>query len=95
MRKMLMGLIIVGLGCFAILFSLVKASDHKAQNPSPARHGVLDLSVWDFQGEQVVSLDGQWEFYWDQLLRPGEHLLFLLDICRYPVFGSMRMKTGV
>ncbi|AIQ28212.1 histidine kinase [Paenibacillus sp. FSL P4-0081] len=71
MRKMLMGLIIVGLGCFAILFGLVKASDHKAQNPAPARHGVLDLSAWNFQGEQVVSLDGQWEFYWDQLLRPG------------------------
>jgi hypothetical protein len=32
------------------------------------RHGVLDLTGWDFQKDGVVKLDGEWEFYWKQLL---------------------------
>lgn len=29
--------------------------------------GVLDLTVWDFNKNGVVNLDGEWEFYWKQL----------------------------
>lgn len=33
-----------------------------------AHQGVLDLSNWDFPQDGVISLDGEWEFYWQQLL---------------------------
>ncbi len=34
--------------------------------------GNIDLSHWNFQGDGSVRLDGEWEFYWDQLIEPGE-----------------------
>jgi signal transduction histidine kinase len=30
--------------------------------------GVLDLTNWDFKRDGTVRLDGEWEFYWNQLL---------------------------
>lgn len=37
-----------------------------------ARNGILDLSGWNFSVDGNVSLDGDWAFYWDELLLPGE-----------------------
>jgi two-component system sensor histidine kinase ChiS len=34
--------------------------------------GVLNLSDWDLQRDGPVSLDGDWEFYWEQLLEPRD-----------------------
>lgn len=39
---------------------------------SKAEKGVLDLSRWNFQKNGVVSLDGEWEFYWQHLLTPDD-----------------------
>ncbi|HWR30894.1 MAG TPA: 7TM diverse intracellular signaling domain-containing protein, partial [Negativicutes bacterium] len=37
--------------------------------PSPrAVKGVMDLSEWDFSTGGTVPLNGEWEFYWNQLL---------------------------
>lgn len=33
-----------------------------------ARQGVLDLSVWNPEQDERIKLDGEWEFYWEQLL---------------------------
>jgi two-component system sensor histidine kinase ChiS len=37
-----------------------------------AVQGVLDLSGWDFAIDGNVALNGQWEFYWQQLLTPDD-----------------------
>lgn len=37
-----------------------------------ANQGMLELSDWDFAKQGNVSLDGNWAFYWDALLAPGE-----------------------
>lgn len=34
--------------------------------------GVLDLRQWDFEQNSVVNLNGEWEFYWAQLLTPAD-----------------------
>jgi len=34
--------------------------------------GVLDLRGWDFEQQGTLSLEGEWEFYWGQLLSPQE-----------------------
>lgn len=37
-----------------------------------AVQGILDLRGWDFGKDGVLSLEGEWEFYWQQLLAPGD-----------------------
>jgi sensor histidine kinase YesM len=37
------------------------------------QEGKLDLRTWT--GEEAISLNGDWEFYWDQLLAPEEALM--------------------
>ncbi len=34
--------------------------------------GIVDLTGWDFSKEGPVRLAGKWEFYWQQLLGPGD-----------------------
>lgn len=44
---------------------------------SRVEEGVMDLSYRDLQKEGNIKLDGNWEFYWDQLIQPGS--FFQLD----------------
>ena len=37
-----------------------------------AKQGVLDLTSWDFSKNGSLDIDGQWEFYWRQLLTPAD-----------------------
>ncbi|MGD8191485.1 hybrid sensor histidine kinase/response regulator [Brevibacillus ginsengisoli] len=37
-----------------------------------AKRGVMDLSDWDFHNRGVVNLDGEWEFYEGELLKPAD-----------------------
>jgi diguanylate cyclase (GGDEF)-like protein len=37
-----------------------------------AEKGVLDLMGWDFNRSGIVKLNGEWDFYWQQLLRPED-----------------------
>ncbi|WP_258042373.1 ATP-binding protein [Paenibacillus sp. UNC499MF] len=37
----------------------------------PAVKGILDLQKWDFAENPLVTLDGEWEFYPDQLIPPS------------------------
>jgi hypothetical protein len=37
-----------------------------------AINGFLDLSNWDFQKDDIVRLEGQWEFYWNHFLDPAD-----------------------
>ena len=39
--------------------------------------GSLDLIHWDFRSDGIIALDGEWEFYWQQLLTPDD--LYLAD----------------
>lgn len=37
-----------------------------------ASQGVLELDAWDFERDGLIPLEGQWEFYWNQLLEPRD-----------------------
>ncbi len=41
------------------------------QSVPKAKEGILDLTQWHLEKE-VIRLDGEWEFYWNQLLGPQE-----------------------
>jgi len=35
-------------------------------------NGKIDLANGDYKLDKLVALDGEWEFYWDQLLTPAD-----------------------
>lgn len=37
-----------------------------------ASNGSLNLTKWDFATDGIILLDGEWEFYWQQLLTPDD-----------------------
>ncbi|HEY5586650.1 MAG TPA: histidine kinase [Ruminiclostridium sp.] len=42
--------------------------------PGLALNGNVDLTSVDFTQKESVTLDGQWEFYWDRLLTPQDFI---------------------
>ena len=59
---LLLLLLVAGAAAFAV----------PAAQPPVVEQGVLDLSRWRLNRDGPVKLDGQWEFYWNQLLAPDD-----------------------
>lgn len=60
---------------FMFLVCIVSGcTDHQSTSPR-AEKGVIDLSRWDFKKDGTISLSGEWQFYWYQLLAPGDFAL--------------------
>jgi signal transduction histidine kinase/CheY-like chemotaxis protein len=60
-----------------LLFCLLLATGCQLNSPQKAplaKNGVLDLRGWDFEKNGTVRLDGEWEFYWEQLLQPKDFI---------------------
>lgn len=53
-----------------IPLSIYIDDDHR-MNEMYVRNGVMDLSSWDYERNKRIKLDGEWEFYWNQLLPPS------------------------
>lgn len=43
---------------------------HKTPNHPKVEGGVIDLRDWEFSENQTITLDGEWAFYPNQLLKP-------------------------
>ncbi|BBH23104.1 histidine kinase [Paenibacillus baekrokdamisoli] len=65
------GLTLIPLLSFVLLVGLYDYAVPNRAAPE-ARHGVLDLSGWDFGGRGFVNLDGEWMFYPNKLLSPDD-----------------------
>ncbi|MGC4019280.1 MAG: diguanylate cyclase [Muricomes sp.] len=63
--KCLIAVLILG------ILPLFSVAEQNFEPNMKAEAGIMDLTQLDFQND-VASLDGQWEFYWNQLLNPGE-----------------------
>ena len=50
---------------------LCGCSTQYSQFPSRAQSGLLDLEQYQLT-DRIVPLDGEWEFYWNQLLEPAK-----------------------
>lgn len=37
-----------------------------------AKKGIIDLTAWSYDDNGFIYLNGEWEFYWNKLLSPGE-----------------------
>ncbi|NMA67954.1 MAG: diguanylate cyclase [Desulfitobacterium sp.] len=53
-----------------ILLLLGGCSEYKSASKPKAQGGILDLTQGEF-ADNVIALDGEWEFYWGQFLTPG------------------------
>jgi signal transduction histidine kinase len=73
---------------------MLEATDNKGDRPESARNGVMDLTGWNFESDQVVPLDGQWEFYWNQLLEPGASPAASSGFVEVPGFWRQNKATG-
>jgi len=51
-----------------LTFLIVAVSSPTTTTMPKPHQGVLDLRNWDLERDGIVVLDGEWEFYWNQLL---------------------------
>lgn len=58
--------------CIATFISFSGISATASENPVTALDGIMDLSGWDWEEQPVIKIDGEWEFYWNQLLTPDD-----------------------
>ncbi|MFW5800103.1 MAG: sensor histidine kinase, partial [Spirochaetota bacterium] len=63
---------IVPLFILVLFTGFMLISCNTTKNIPLANKGVMDLSNWDFTKKGIISLDGEWEFYWNQLLKPSD-----------------------
>lgn len=69
-KSEIMSFIIIGLCTILIGFFLMFNTND--ENKEFAKNGVLDLVNWDMKENDILKLDGEWEFYWGQLLTPED-----------------------
>ncbi len=73
-----------------LLFSTIslakRNTDARIDTPPVVKHGSIDLSNWNFDKQGEVSLNGEWEFYWDTLLYPHDFPVTVKP--QYPYFPS-------
>lgn len=55
-----------------MLFSILLFAACNNTNKKEASKGVLDLTNYNFSKNGIASLNGEWEFYWNQLIDPQE-----------------------
>ena len=89
---MLVALVAVSLGCYILLFGLLEATENKGMKPEPSKNGILDMTTWNFNSNEVAPLDGQWEFYWNELLKPEVQPVSTAHSFMYPDFGDIQRK---
>ena len=90
---------IIAAGLLFAIYVIWSAARGVPGSESPeARRGVIDLSGAGLESSRPVKLDGEWEFYWDQLPEPADfannrpQLTGFMRVPRswngYPVGGS-------
>jgi two-component system, sensor histidine kinase ChiS len=61
-----------GLTVFIFLMMLFLSGCGDIRKNTQAVDGLLDLSSWDVEKNEITYLDGSWEFYWGRLLTPND-----------------------
>lgn len=55
-----------------LLHTQLASAQSAAGKPAVDSHGLLDLSAWNQEKQGNIVLSGQWKFFPDQLLNPGQ-----------------------
>ncbi len=72
-KRIFFGILTITLG-FVLIMSLFFFIRHSRKTDTIPRavNGILDLSNVDISKHQTIYLDGEWAFYWKQLLTPDD-----------------------
>jgi len=57
---------------FIIFLFLTQGCLNESAHKPSAVNGLIDLTGYNFSSQRTVKLDGEWEFYWKQLLTPED-----------------------
>ena len=57
---------------FVMIFWVLTGCASQKETPPEAQAGRLDLTRWNFEQQGLAALNGEWEFYWQQLLQPDD-----------------------
>ncbi|HHY72019.1 MAG TPA: response regulator [Bacillus bacterium] len=74
MTKKIVALIVTLLlimGTYSIILAIFKVNSEKYP---VASKGILNLEKWDFQENRTIPLNGEWEFYPNELVSPNDFL---------------------
>ena len=63
---MLMLITVIIISCTYVFAENIYASELQIKK------GFLDATEYDFENDHIISLDGEWEFYWNELLEPDD-----------------------
>lgn len=84
----LRGMLLILLGVLALYYIVQDYRETREDRLTVrVQNGVIDLSNRDFDAKTVVKLDGDWEFYWNRLVMPGDGST---PTGYYPVPGNWR-----
>ncbi|MGD1839833.1 MAG: 7TM-DISM domain-containing protein, partial [Thermonemataceae bacterium] len=53
------------------MLSLVGCKPSPTQAPKVEK-GLIDIGYWNFEKEPIITIDGEWKFYWNELLQPQQ-----------------------
>ena len=73
---------------FTLIIALAGYSEGTKNKATPlVEHGYIDLSEWDFINDGTVTIEGEWDFYWDTLISPNNFPVSIEPL--YPYFPSL------
>lgn len=64
----------ISLGILLIIISLLPSCNSESEKQPMVKKGVLDLRNWDLNSKEVLTLEGEWQFYWNQFLYTDDFL---------------------
>ena len=68
-------IVLIAIGIISMLLFLLPSlydGVQKRDSSLTAERGRMDAATWDIERNPVIQLDGDWEFYWDELLTPED-----------------------
>lgn len=84
-KRILVIIILTVISVTPVLLAITIDSSGSADHFSRAKNGIMDLSEWNVQKDPILPLNGEWEFYWNQLLTPSDF---------HPAGGTAPELTG-
>ena len=89
----------IAFAIIALILTLYGCGGNEISSPAASK-GVIDLRSWDFRGKGPVSLNGEWEFYWNRLYTPDDFKVprppLPMSCWEFPAYGtepSLMTKT--
>ncbi|MBE6067163.1 MAG: response regulator [Clostridium lundense] len=68
----LCSLLLITLGIFIYIINGSLNVSNTSKRGPVAKNGVIDLRNWDFESDGMTKLNGEWEFYKNELLEPED-----------------------